>query len=307
MATLVGAWILVGELSGSAIVPQRINDLFASCEIRAAVSGFESDLFRYRLFVPSDMEANEKYPLLVWLHGYGENGRDNISQLKWLELVFQRPREINRYKFFLLAAQCPREEPFWTGRMPTVLDKMIEKTRNDFPIDSDRIYLAGVSSGATGCWEIAMRYPDTFSALLPMGSSDVDASRLARIRSVPVWTFYSLDDPADGLSHLRAVVNAFQEMGGHACLSETGGMGHDCWTAAFRDEEALEWLLQQSHGRVSRKPGSHSWYWHARQWTAEQLVLEIAIIGVLLWAIASVARKCWRRVGDVDTNDRPRM
>lgn len=40
----------------------------------------------YRLFVPQLEKQNQpSYPLIIWLHGDGESGGDNIGQLKWLD------------------------------------------------------------------------------------------------------------------------------------------------------------------------------------------------------------------------------
>ena len=42
---------------------------------------FENDTLNYRILKPLDYDPNKQYPLHLVLHGSGERGNDNISQL----------------------------------------------------------------------------------------------------------------------------------------------------------------------------------------------------------------------------------
>src|ERR1051325_11324726 len=35
----------------------------------------------YRLFIPPDYRPAQKYPLILWLHGSGSMGKDNLKQI----------------------------------------------------------------------------------------------------------------------------------------------------------------------------------------------------------------------------------
>lgn len=65
--------------------------LFVSVQIaQAQVSRFnaqqyvdeEGDTLNYRIAFP-DFSGSQSYPLLIFLHGGGERGNDNLAQLKW--------------------------------------------------------------------------------------------------------------------------------------------------------------------------------------------------------------------------------
>ena len=95
--------------------------------------------------------------------------------------------------------------------MLTVVAEILRKTIGDYSVDQDRVYLAGVSSGGNGCWEIAMRHPDLFAAVVPMGSGGGDLSRAANLVNIPIWAFHSLEDkstPPVGTQQMAAAVMA---------------------------------------------------------------------------------------------------
>ena len=234
--------------------------LFSGHEYHVAAGDHGSRTFNYRLFEPPVSGSGERYPLIVWLHGYGERGGDNVHHLRWLDsLIFMDTADCSQYPFYLLAVQCPRDDPYWyrepgsepgSGDMIDATFAIVQDLLKKHPIDRDRLYLAGLSSGGNGCWEFATRYPDLFAAVAPMAAGTSETVNLERIVSVPVWVFHGSHDataPADGA---RRMVTRLLELGGNACLTEIPTTSHDCWTAAFRDYRLLDWLLAQ-HRRES--------------------------------------------------------
>jgi poly(3-hydroxybutyrate) depolymerase len=187
--------LLVG-LAAPGQVPAEFVTLFTPLEYRYSGGGYEERLFKYRLYVPD--ATTERMPLVVWLHGVGEAGHDNVNQLRWLErLVFRRSWKERDYPFFLLAVQCPLDNSAWTRNgaraagdddMIDVARAVMEETLRSYPIDPERVYLAGISSGGSGCWEFAARYPEYFAAVAPMASGGGDRSRveLPSIRAHPL-------------------------------------------------------------------------------------------------------------------------
>ena len=75
----------------------------------------------YRFLQPKKMEKGKKYPLVLFLHGAGERGNDNESQLRNGGTVFSNPANRDKYPCFVLFPQCP-EVP--TGRLKSVLKKV---------------------------------------------------------------------------------------------------------------------------------------------------------------------------------------
>ncbi len=67
----------------------------------------EGETLNYRQLI-SDYDTITKYPLVIFLHGSGERGNDNESQLKWGVLNFASDRTMKMHRPIVIAPQCPR-------------------------------------------------------------------------------------------------------------------------------------------------------------------------------------------------------
>jgi predicted peptidase len=280
------------------------TEMFADLEYRHIGGVYRDELFRYRLFVPGAASPRNKMPLIVWLHGKGEAGDENLGQLRWLEqTVFDHPWKRQRYPFFLLAVQCPLDNATWTcGEESTGRDDMIDvakaildRTLREHPIDADRVYLAGLSSGGAGCWELAIRHPTTFAAVAPISSAGSRSAELDKLRGVPVWAFNCSRDASTPIERTSHTIESLRGAGGVIHLTEVDSKSHDAWTSAFEDYHLLDWLLSQRRGQPSPAPGtiplttrlhdfSKGWQW----W---QALLQVAIPGLFLMAAWKAIRR----------------
>jgi hypothetical protein len=66
----------------------------------------DGNLLLYRLYKPKNYDANQKYPLILFLHGAGERGNNNAAQVRdalhWAKDDVQKENPC-----FILAPQCP--------------------------------------------------------------------------------------------------------------------------------------------------------------------------------------------------------
>jgi len=253
---------------------KEVCDLFTPMEYRFTGGRYVDKIFRYRLFEPEYDRRKSKYPLIVWLHGYGDleiNGPTNLGQLKWMDDIFTTAKRKD-YPFFFLAMQCPKDMPRWydyhgltkeDGDSPmSVLWEIIQKTIHDYPVDEDRVCLTGISGGGSGAWEMAMRYPNFFAAIAPIASGGGDVSRAGKLRNTPVWAFHSKGDGPEGD---RRMVTAVNRLGGKALLTEVNGASHFCWGPAFEFYHLLPWLLAQNRSENSVRPGVLPWKFRVRE------------------------------------------
>ena len=128
-------------------------------------SNEKGETLPYRLLYP-DYNTVRKYPLVVFLHGSGERGTDNEAQLKWGVANFASDENMKLYPSFVLAPQCPLEsdwsnfsdgkegQTFLLQKTPSkpmeLLMALIQETIKKYPIDTNRIYITGVSMGGFG-------------------------------------------------------------------------------------------------------------------------------------------------------------
>lgn len=214
--------------------------------------------FRSQLLAPPTVEPGRRYPLVVFLHGAGERGRDNEKQLKYLPTWMAEPALRERHPCFLLAPQC-REDERWvdiswadktsTPQGPPTTDMLaviaaVNTVIAAEPVDPARIYLTGLSMGGYGTWDLATRQPERFAALLPIcgGGDEATAPRLAKL---PIWCFHGDADAVVPVERSRSMIAAVRAAGGDPKYSELTGVGHDSWTPAYRDPAVLDWLFEQ--------------------------------------------------------------
>ena len=214
--------------------------------------------FRSQLLAPSVIEPGRRYPLVVFLHGAGERGRDNEKQLKYLPTWLAEPALRERHPCFLLAPQC-REDERWvdiswadkksTPQGPPTTDMLaviaaLNAVIAAEPVDPSRIYLTGLSMGGYGTWDLAARQPERFAALLPIcgGGDEATAPRLAKL---PIWCFHGDADEVVPVERSRTMIAAVRAAGGDPKYSELPGVGHDSWTPAYRDPAVLDWMFAQ--------------------------------------------------------------
>ena len=150
--------------------------------------------YDYVWFSPVKGETDQtKYPLLVWLHGR-QSGKYPRAQLQryefsnWASDEYQA-RFQNAGGCFLFA---PRESISggndWESSMCATLKLTIDSflTAHAANIDTNRIYIAGYSTGGTMTWDMLVKYPDFFAAGLPLAAiyQPNTASQLNRLKNV---------------------------------------------------------------------------------------------------------------------------
>ncbi len=186
----------------------------------------------YRLYVPQDYDANKSYPLLVFLHGYGERGNNTGSQLTVATLMthYFTEARMAKYPCIILAPQCPMETTWadtttdgaWGDTdydfsktneniYSKLLVQLMGKLEDEYNIDSSRRYITGLSMGGFGTWEVIMHHHDLFAAAAPLcgGTSSSQAPNLVNL---PIWNFHGAVDPTINLTGSRNMYNAMANL-----------------------------------------------------------------------------------------------
>ncbi len=196
----------------------------------------------YRLYVPDNIDSSNGNPLILFLHGWGDKGTDNESQLQQVGGLIEAARE---YDSFLLAPQVPVGGN-WVADTISVVGEILESAQDSYAVDSSRIYVTGYSMGGFGTLNSMLIFPEVFAAAVPMHSS-ISPSVGPYIDHIPTWGFNGeLDVSAERMSELLQVMAS----AGLADVrySELAGIGHGGWDEIYRDvnQELYPWLFSQN-------------------------------------------------------------
>lgn len=197
------------------------------------------------LYLPREYEQHpeKRCPLVLFLHGSGECG-DDLEQVRQSPL----PRlagEGEPFPFILVAPLCPADEWFWP---PAMLNALLDDLTTRYRVDPEQICVTGLSMGGRGTWDLAIDYPDRFSAIAPICGSIPAVEDVNRIRHLPVWAFLGANDYDQSI---RQMVEALEATCGNARLTVYPDAGHDAWTPTYANPAFYEWLL--SHQREPRR------------------------------------------------------
>ena len=241
--------------------------------------GFTAEL-SYRLYVPADYDANKAYPVLLFLHGAGENGGGKDENEKQLNVgmmnEFFSRGYFEKFPCIIIAPQTRNEPKNFTGEWAKTpwtkgsyqidvsgktcgtfteniqLAKMaVDKAVASYHVDPDRLYVTGISMGGYGTWNIITHYNDFFAAAIPVCGGG-DPSKADRLVNMPIWCFHGDQDGglAVPVTGTRDMYNAITEAGGQKIrYTEWPGVGH-AWLPAYAREDVWAWLFAQSKNPV---------------------------------------------------------
>jgi predicted peptidase len=211
----------------------------------------------YRLLKPSKLEADKKYPLVLFLHGAGERGTDNAKQLIHGGSTFLAHRE--KFPAFVLFPQCPDgnrwvevnwsdKDPHTTPAEPSpsmrLVRQLLDKLLAEQPIDAKRIYIMGLSMGGFGTWDFLTRYPELVAAAVPI-CGGADNSAATKIKDIPIWVFHGEKDTVVHTVRSKSIVEALKKQGSQVKYTEFPRVAHNSWTPALQSEELFPWLFSQ--------------------------------------------------------------
>lgn len=220
--------------------------------------------YGFRVFIPKHWTRKKKSPVILFLHGAGERGDDNLAQTR-VGIGPSILRQQETLPFIIVMPQCPRNRWWTEPDMQAQALKALDQTIKEFNGDPQRTYLTGLSMGGYGSWVMAANNPTRFAAVAvvcggvrppprvsaPQPTDGVTAAAdpygavAARIGKTPVWVFHGGADPVVPVSESRKMVEAIKAAGGSVRYDEYEGVGHNSWDKAYAEAEIFTWMLAQ--------------------------------------------------------------
>ena len=220
----------------------------------------KGEKLNYRLMTPAGYSTNDttNYPLVLFLHGAGERGDDNLKTLVHATGDFAKAENRAKHPCFVLVPQCPNEKKWvevdWAidhHEIPAEESISLKLTRDviaalqkEFRIDEQRRYVTGLSMGGYGTWDMIARTPKFFAAAAPV-CGGADEATADRVTQLPIWAFHGDKDTAVKPERSRRMIAAIEKAGGKPKYTEYPGVGHDSWKPTYADPKFMEWLFAQ--------------------------------------------------------------
>lgn len=227
------------------------------------------DTLRYRILYPIGYNPRKKYPVLTFLHGSGERGDDNESQLIHGGTLFLNDTLRKKFRAIVLFPQLPKDSQ-WdyhtkiddasspTGKsyhftfspyqtIPSLLVKsLLNRLVKDKVADQRKMYIGGLSFGGMGTFDMIERFPGFFAAAFPIcGGGDTTKAKVVAHKTA-VWIFHGDADQEVNVNNSRQFYKALKNLHADVRYTEYPGVGHNSWDNAFAEKNLLPWLFSKT-------------------------------------------------------------
>jgi predicted peptidase len=227
----------------------------------------KGDTLPVRILYPENFDPKKKYPLMLFLHGRGESGKDNEKQLIHGSKMFLDPTFRAKYQAVVVFPQCS-DDSYWanvkitTGEKgkrnfeflkrgkPTQAMRLLRSYLDELEdlsyLDQNRFYVGGLSMGGMGTYELLSRESKTFAAAFAIcgGSNVSNVKKYAN--KLPLWLFHGLKDDVVKPEFTINIANELKRLGADYKLNLYPNANHNSWDAAFAEQELLPWLFSYS-------------------------------------------------------------
>ena len=204
----------------------------------------------FLLYLPQTygQDPNQQWPLILFLHGSGENGSDPalVAATGLPELLIGDAD----YPFIVVSPQAA-DGAVWWGTELDVVYALLDHIQANYAVDAKRVYLTGLSMGGFGAWAMIIRYPQRFAAVVPIAGgwnseNDSIPRNICAIKDVPIWAFHGEQDDIVLPKKSQLMVDALQKCGSNVQFTLYPEADHRAsWAIAYADPALFEWLLAQ--------------------------------------------------------------
>ena len=220
---------------------------------------YETDTLYYRILKPANFDPNKTYPVHLFLHGAGERGKDNVSQLTHGGKLFLKKENREKYNSWVIFPQCSKNDRWpslladqWNKTFSNEIKKpnkslgLVIKLMDSFVkqshVDKQKVYISGLSMGGMGTYEMLYRRPNMFAAATPICGNGITQLANKFAQKTPVWIFHGSNDNVVSPKHSLNMAKAIIASGGSPKMTLYENVSHNSWDSAFDEEDFLEWI-----------------------------------------------------------------
>lgn len=211
---------------------------------RAYTSQIDSAIRPYSVYVPEGYDKSRKYPLLVYLHGSGQDDR-----------ILERSDFIK--EGFIVVAPNGRgvSNCYYSKESQQDIKEAIDDVEREFSIDPQRVVLSGFSMGGYGVFRTFYENPSRYSAIAILSGHPDLASKMVTKNSInfsdkkylqsfykiPVFIYHSKDDLNCPYILMKEVADNLKSAGSDVSFAEDENRGHGNMSPEAK-EKYISWL-----------------------------------------------------------------
>jgi dienelactone hydrolase len=188
----------------------------------------------YALYVPKRFDRARRYPLVISLHDEFSTPRLNLRQ------VLGRVTDVD----YIVACPYARGGTDYRGIPEQDVYDLLADVERRFPIDPDRVYLTGISTGGGGALWLAFTRPVRWAAVAALcprplpGATELAPNTL----NIPLRLFQGDQDPLVPVQQSRQWQKRLEDVGVNVAYIEYRGVRHNVWDYAYKDGAIFDWF-----------------------------------------------------------------
>lgn len=203
-------------------------------------TGKVKDGYNFWLSTPKT-DGAEKKPLVIFLHGASLQGNNLQKVLRYGTLdAISKGLDIDAYVI------APQTVGAW--QPSKVMNSVDYILTSHGDIDTNRIYVIGMSLGGYGTINVAATYPDRIAAAMAIcGGGSV--KNLSNLNQLPLWIIHGTADRAVSIKESDRVVNMMKQADAKTSrliYTRVPGMNHSEPARLLYMPAVYEWLLSHS-------------------------------------------------------------
>jgi predicted esterase len=198
-------------IHGGGLAPEWVKDMF----VPHVENGFP-----YRIMSPMDGTDQEKFPVIISLHGAsgrGDNNKKNVRE--WNEhFVLDDIRQ--KYPCYVITPNVTR--PYKVSDLEAI-QKVIQALSD---ADMTKIYAVGHSMGGYGVYTFMDHDPDYFAACMSSSAKGSLLSDIEKVKHIPLWTFHGDVDTTIPIKPNQNLFKKMKKFGGNMKFTTLKKGGH---------------------------------------------------------------------------------
>lgn len=216
---------------------------------------YNNEEIRFRMRFPLNEMEGKKYPLIIWLHGFGESTGDNERHLAHLHHAIESFVGKNAFDFYMIAVQCPPDNTTWEKSLSTqnkgdsrltIVAEIMNQAIKQYPIDEKRIGVIGISSGASATWDFVERNSGRIAGMVPFSGTPKSPLKEDAFQNTSIWAFNNKGDVGASWTKTAQQIKRLNDLGGNGYVTLRDHGIHDTWTYPLRDKDVIKWVVTQS-------------------------------------------------------------